>query len=720
MAAPTNITVVTDKSEYSRYEVGKEVIHAYVSVAGGAPYSDQLLVELVKARRSRDVVVASQTVQLTSAFDPANLAVEFDLRNIVDHNLINLVRHGKYFIRASYLATSASAVIGGGAVLVTAVEGSYGNDFTIEVVVPLGTQPLTVRQGLTPNDIVVELATANGVALGFENSAAFVAAAINSFGYGVYNPRVNAVALTSTVLNSAEPPQQFSGGHDEVSGYSSDFNVRIVTVARLKSDWLFGIDLRSTKVLQASFMGSQGQSGIPGVEIIEVSADHPTGLYSLAYNYEDNSTAASSVIGAGADGSVHVTAANPVVGETGNQLSIEVVDPGVAGPLGVALTGATITVTLAHDGTAPDPAANTATAIADALNFIQGPFVALATGDGTGAITAPESHQFAGGVTDVVRTLAWGTGPAISITGPGIYILPRTSPTLGGAQAGAAGCGSGGLGSRDYIKVRVGLLSQLPTHPMTADILIESAVISDDTLGRYIDEALGYIEENLLHTYLEPTTVTTDRDPTMIQFASSFNAPTPIFTDPDYDFITTPLTYFVPKNTGTWISIQTPFMSVLRVDSLFGQIANTRVIDIDLEWIEISEHGGFLQLVPYNQETAFNFMGIVWINALRGAMELPNFWHYTMIAGLRDCPPELQELLGKYAAIQALTAAALAFRPGLGSMSLSRDGVSQSTSYLNQQKYGIYTGTIQSYKDWMEEAIKKFKARYRGAMLTVV
>jgi hypothetical protein len=61
-----------------------------------------------------------------------------------------------------------------------------------------------------------------------------------------------------------------------------------------------------------------------------------------------------------------------------------------------------------------------------------------------------------------------------------------------------------------------------------------------------------------------------------------------------------------------------------------------------------------------------------------------------------------------------------ALRPGLGSTSLSRDGVSESVSYLNSATYGMFTGTINSYKEWIEEHGKELRAKYRGITMVVV
>jgi len=305
----------------------------------------------------------------------------------------------------------------------------------------------------------------------------------------------------------------------------------------------------------------------------------------------------------------------------------------------------------------------------------------------------------------------------VSITGPGKYILKTGVAGSNNPMSRITGINSVGIPS--YIEASVASTALLPTIPAVDELLVLKSTLDDQTLKNFISQASDWLEFVALDTYVEPTNVVTEQDPTTIQFGAGIGAPAPLFTDNDFDFITVPCTYFLP-NTSSWIHIQTPFTQILRVDSLFGSISNTRVIDIDLDWIEISGPGGLIQLVPFNQEVAFDFIGLIWSNALRGAVELPNFWHYNMIVGLRECPPNLQEMIAKKAAIDALTVLGQAFRPGIGSTSLGRDGVSQSISYTTQAQYGLYSGTIANFKEWIEKELNHAAGRYRGLRLRVV
>ena len=306
------------------------------------------------------------------------------------------------------------------------------------------------------------------------------------------------------------------------------------------------------------------------------------------------------------------------------------------------------------------------------------------------------------------RTLSWNNGTPVALTAPGTYIL----------KAGNVGPFSG-LVNPDYVEVKVGAMLQLPTSSVTESFIVEEKEISSKTIDSYLDKAISYLENDVISCHLEPTIVITDPDPTRYVYTSSSGGPVAIPVYKDYDQISTALTYFSPKK-GAWISLRTPFMSILRVNHLYGIVASVRVIDIDPSWIQPSMHGGIIQLIPFNQDMAFSYVGLIWNSSLYGPSELPNFWRYSIVSGLRNCPPELIDFVAKEAAVNILTILGAAMRPGVGSTSLSRDGVSQSVSYVNTQKYGNFTGAITAMKEFLKEATPKLRARYKGVNMAVV
>lgn len=602
MGTPSTMEVSVDSSEYSRYEYGRDTITITLTISGGAPYvAEEIYVDLIKARRSRDAVVANAVVSFTNTSDPAMAVVQFYLPDVVDQDLLNLVRHGKYFIKA----TSAT--------------------------------------------------------------------------------------------------------NDAITASSPDFDVSIVTVDRLKSDYLFGLDLSATEIRAPKFP----PQNITGVTIVETSKSHPVGVFELGYYYNESHTSnATSSIGAGVDGTVNIEVDGPNAGILGNSFTVEVQSPLGTMPLSASYMGNQLIVNLEVTGGVPTN--NTATAVAAAIDALDS-FSATASGTGTTLLTGAEGpYLFSGGVTAYVRQMNWAGGPVVSIPAAGEYTLMS-----GGGGVSGSGCADFVGASTDYVIVRITSVLLLPTSSIADSLLIERKTIDEETLRRYINQSTAWVEKDFLATYVEPTNVTTDRDPTTVQYAAGINAPAPIFSDTDFDAITSPLTYFIPRTQGSWVNIQTPFPQLLRVDNLFGSIANTRVIDIDLEWIEHSEQGGMIQLVPFNQEIAFDFVGLLWVNAIRGAAELPNFWHFNMIVGLRDASGDIQELIAKKAAIDALVMAGMALRPGLGSVSLSRDGVSESVSYINSAEFGLFTGTIKSFQQWINEHGKELRAKYRGITMIV-
>lgn len=308
------------------------------------------------------------------------------------------------------------------------------------------------------------------------------------------------------------------------------------------------------------------------------------------------------------------------------------------------------------------------------------------------------------------RTLSWRGGPQVLITAPGTYTLRAGSSTPGGCSGAVSG---------DYIVVKIRSLAILPTETIMEDLLIEQKSIADSTFADYIERTCSWIERDLLHSYLEPTQVVTERDATTIQYGNNTSFPQALYLDTDFDEIVNPLTWFAPKR-GNWITINTPFMQLLRVDMLYGAQATVRVLDVDLDWCQISGPGGMIQLIPYNNIIGFTYMGPIWNNAINTWSEIPNFWHFSMLAGLRDVTPDLMELIAKKSAIDALIVLGAAFRPGMGSISLGRDGVSQSVSLLSTQKYGPFTGPIAAFTEWFERELPRYKAKYRGSLVTVV
>lgn len=324
----------------------------------------------------------------------------------------------------------------------------------------------------------------------------------------------------------------------------------------------------------------------------------------------------------------------------------------------------------------------------------------VSRGHNKGWIPLSYNYSTPGGCITPVRILSWCNGPVVPVRdGQTSYTLRR------------------GNSSTDYIDVSVISIDSLPTQSIAEEILVDREALQDSVFRSQIDRTITWIEETALNCYLEPTRVVTEVDASSIAFAPGTDTPT--FVNSDFDQVVQAVTYARPS-AGHWINFRMPYFPIIQFLSLYGKTSNVRILDVALEWIETHERGGFVELVPFNQETAFNFIGLVWVESMRGPIPIPNFWNFDALVGFRDTPEDLIELVGKRAAIEALTLAGQAFRPGISSQSVSRDGISESVSYLTSGQYGIFSATIKTYQEWIDKNLVMMAGSYRGINMLVV
>jgi len=304
-----------------------------------------------------------------------------------------------------------------------------------------------------------------------------------------------------------------------------------------------------------------------------------------------------------------------------------------------------------------------------------------------------------GGCGTPVRLLSWCNGPVVPIReGKTKYTLRRGN-------------------SNDYLDVTVLDVNALPTQSVAEEILIDREALKDEFFRAQIERSINWIEDVVLNCYVEPTRVVTEINPNEISYNPGSDIPN--FVQADWDKVVDAVTYTRPAP-GHWINFRMPFFPIIEFYTLYGKVSNVRILDVALEWIEFHERGGFVELVPFNQEVAFNFIGLIWVESLRGPVPIPNFWNFDALVGYRETPQALIELIGKRAAIDALTLIGQAFRPGISSQSVSRDGVSESVSYLTSGMYGIFTATIKTYQEWIDKNLPQFQGAYTGVNMVVV
>lgn len=105
-----------------------------------------------------------------------------------------------------------------------------------------------------------------------------------------------------------------------------------------------------------------------------------------------------------------------------------------------------------------------------------------------------------------------------------------------------------------------------------------------------------------------------------------------------------------------------------------------------------------------------------------GARLIPGYWRSIYVTGWTpdDYPEDLADLVIKFALINVLvTIGSFLYGVGIGSISISLDGVSQSTP-LKSGKYGIFTDRIQWYVDDINNVFENFKYIYCGITFDVL
>ena len=297
---------------------------------------------------------------------------------------------------------------------------------------------------------------------------------------------------------------------------------------------------------------------------------------------------------------------------------------------------------------------------------------------------------------NVVKTLSWCNGPLVSIsTGINTYILRNSS-------------------SSHYIEVRVDY-ALLPAASVTEQLIIENGPLSPARIREIIERAISWVEDDVLTVFLEPTRIVTNPAPTV---TNPVTQSYPVLEDVEWDKIVDAVTYQRPS-VGHWINFKFPYQPILKFNELWGEIQGSRVFELDLSGVEFHSKGGFVEIVPYNQSLAGSFVGLAWVETTRGTIPIPNFWSFDCLVGYRKTPPILLELVAKKSAIDLLVIAGAAFRGPVASQSISRDGVSESVSYI-QNQMGIYGPAISVYKAWIDENLASLRGSHRGVNLCVL
>jgi hypothetical protein len=256
-----------------------------------------------------------------------------------------------------------------------------------------------------------------------------------------------------------------------------------------------------------------------------------------------------------------------------------------------------------------------------------------------------------------------------------------------------------------YLEVSIDAF-ELPGADCIEALLIDREVMSDDVLRGDIEKAVSEVER-LLGTFIEPQRMATD----------------PFFRNPAageyFDRRATPATFYrrevFPDVAKTW-HISLPYTHIQKVYYVEGRFGEQKSMSINNGIYKINVMQGTLDVLPQTAEFAYivNFFSQLdyW-----GTREyIADFWRYKALVGLVQVEPDLLKLVGYKAAIAVLTVAGQAARGGYSSESISKDGVSRSTSVSQ----GLYGDTIKVCQDWITANSRNVANRYRGINMVVL
>lgn len=259
----------------------------------------------------------------------------------------------------------------------------------------------------------------------------------------------------------------------------------------------------------------------------------------------------------------------------------------------------------------------------------------------------------------------------------------------------------------DYIIVQVDPLS-LPSTGITENLVLDEAKMTDRSLQLMVRKATSWVE-NQLGFYTEMRKVAT---PVLM---SKYT---------DIDFQIDASTFYSFPAVASWLLIDLTINQLQAVYELDGYMNQGKVTQIDKGWIQFNEMAGEIELVPTaGLPLTIMFTGTPFFSFYYNYSDIPAFWNGVYLSGLRDLNQErepVRDLIARRAAIDILLQAGSAYKGGISSESISRDGVSTSTSYTSSAQYSIYSHLTIPFQQWIDDNLESIKQRLGGLRFVVV
>lgn len=310
----------------------------------------------------------------------------------------------------------------------------------------------------------------------------------------------------------------------------------------------------------------------------------------------------------------------------------------------------------------------------------------------------PITYNYSIDGSDIVRSISVCSGPLTVISSPtNTYLVQKGS-------------------TNEYLEVYIDF-TLLPTETRTSSVLIGKKKPTTAEIQQYIQRAIEWVEDVVLQVYLEPTKIITEID-TVNKVSVPVGTDIPVYSLQDWDKVVRPLNYY--GNTKlSWINFTFPYWPILKFDKLYGKLVDNDILDIELDWIFWGSNNGFIELLPRTTATYPGYF-LAFFNTVFNDPRavFPGFWNFSALVGHRKISQVVIELIAKKAAIDILVK--YTNNNGVASTSISRDGISESVSFITGSKYGLYNSVINAYKEWIDQNLSSIKQTFKGIAFNIV
>lgn len=186
---------------------------------------------------------------------------------------------------------------------------------------------------------------------------------------------------------------------------------------------------------------------------------------------------------------------------------------------------------------------------------------------------------------------------------------------------------------------------------------------------------------------------------------------------------------------NTWGYVKSTY-PVMYSDNLKGFINDACQVNYPHEWLSVKKTEGVavfrnIHVIPNSAsdkgaemtQHSIIYNGVYPHLGWFGKNYIPNYWRLKYITGWHpnEIPDDLLDVICKYAAINILAVIGdYLYGTAITSISVSLDGVSQSTPLSRGGKYGMFSGRIQQYIDDINQQMENMRYVYRGITFEVV